>query len=139
MLVIFAFWLFLLATVVIVWINGDFEARLFSVIVVGASVLTALAMATTRGQLHTDAVFAVDGVLLILVLVFVYRSHSYWPIWFAGFQTITVATELARHVFPNAIPVLYGNAAAFWSIPALATMAAAVVKDRRLAEEHFGQ
>lgn len=129
MLTAIGFWLFLLCAYAIVWINGDREARIFINFVLLAAILTALAMAVTAGNLHALVVFAIDTALLIAALMFVGRSRYYWPIWFAGFQTITVASELARQLFPHHIPSLYGAMASFWAIPAVGCMTIAIVKD----------
>jgi hypothetical protein len=132
MLTAIGFWLFLLCAYAIVWINGDREARIFVNLVLLAAILTALAMVLTRGNAHALTVFAIDAALLAAALFFVGRSRSYWPIWFAGFQSITVASELARQLFPHQIPSLYGAMASFWAIPALLSMTVAVVRDNRL-------
>ncbi|MGN6279957.1 MAG: hypothetical protein ACTHM8_14715 [Sphingomonas sp.] len=131
MLTAIGFWLFLLCAYAIVWMNGDREARIFINFTLLAATLTALAMATTAGNLHALMVFATDGALLIVALIFVGRSRFYWPIWFAGFQSITVASELARQLFPNNVPSLYGAMASFWAIPAVGCMTIAIVKDNR--------
>lgn len=131
MLIAIGFWLYLLCATIIIWINGDREARSFILVVLAAAGSTAVAMALTTGKTHALTVFGIDAALLIAAIVWVSRSRSYWPIWFAGFHAITVSTEVARQWFPETIPVFYGAMASFWAIPAIACMTIAVVLDRR--------
>jgi hypothetical protein len=131
MLVASVFWSFMIASYVLVLLYGGRAARIFINFVLLAALLTLLAFATLPMAEYGFAVLAIDGVLLGVALYFVARAQSYWPVWFAGFHLIGVATSLARWLLPNDIPQIYENLTGFWAIPALMTMVVVVIRDRK--------
>lgn len=76
-------------------------------------------------------VTVVDTILLAVVLVIVAKSKRHWPIWFAGFHAVAVATGFAQLFFPNETPGIYIMMAGFWSLPALIAAAIGVFLDKR--------
>ena len=131
MTIAIAFWVFLLSASLIILASGQRHERYFLAAVVVATALTFVAQSIWGGREAYRIVFAIDIALWLLALIYVAKSARYWPIWFAGFHSITVATELGSMIFPGAMPGLYIDAAGFWALPALGFMAIAVTLDRR--------
>lgn len=76
-------------------------------------------------------VLFVDCALLAYISVIAQRAASYWPIWFAGFHSVAVATGLARMIFPVSVLQIYIDASEFWALPALGAAVAGILLDRR--------
>lgn len=132
MLVALVFWSFMVASYGLVVLYGGRDARIFIHFVLLAALATLLAFMTLAADDYALAVLLIDGALLAFALVFVARSESFWPIWFAGFHLVGVATSKASLLFPNDIPQIYETLSGFWAIPALMTMVVAVIRDRSL-------
>jgi hypothetical protein len=103
----------------------------FSGYIVAASMATWIINFNLGFEVAQPFVFIVDGVLLAVVIHTAIRSSAYWPIWFCGFQAISVATGLASFVSPGRLPLLYTNFAGFWAIPALIAVVIGITLDRR--------
>lgn len=126
------FWILLVAAAVSIALNGDRAARQFLIWIFLATASTAYV------DLYASAVdsayghLIIDSLLLALALRCAVTQPVYWPIWFAGFQMITVTTEVAQLVMAGPLPTMYADLAGFWAAPALVTMAIGTAKDRRL-------
>ena len=125
------FWVLLIASALLIAINGNPTARGFLVWVVLASASTAAVDLYASASVAPYCYLIVDGMLLLIAFRHVVTQPVYWPIWFAGFQSITVASELARLILPGPLPAMYANVAGFWAVPALVTMAVGTAKDRK--------
>lgn len=132
MAVAIAYWTFLLSSCLLVLWYGRTVERAFLMFLVFCTFLI-VAVHPKHGVLDSrHALFAIDVTILLVVLAIMPRSHAHWPIWFAGFHTITVATGLARLLLPAEVPGLYINAAGFWSLPALLTLVIGAMLDQRV-------
>ncbi len=125
-----AFWLSLLSAGALIALSGSRPAKLFFCAILAATALTTISdMSLTRETLGY-AYLAIDSLLLAIAFYFVIKSSSYWPIWFSGFQSITVASELAKITHSGMQVGIYLDVAGFWSIPALISMVVGVNLDR---------
>lgn len=124
-----SFWLFLGCAVLLVTIKGGVVERLFSVVIIGSVVVTYLVNDNFGWVQAHSIVLVVDAVLLLTSLALVSQSQRYWPIWFAAFQSIAVATSVAFFIFPNHIPSLYINAQGFWFFPAMISITIGIMMD----------
>lgn len=131
MLMALMFWLVLLSAGLIVAINGSRDARLFLLAILLTTAATAMVDLYGDKAVAGRTYFGIDLVLLAISIFYVVRLGVFWPIWFAGFQAITVMSEFARLALSGPIPTMYANVAAFWAVPALVTMAIGVLLDRR--------
>ena len=123
------FWLFLIAALAVIVRCGGGAERWFAALLLLATLATAalgLAFGLFRGA---EMVAWVDVALLLAAFGCLFRLDKFWPAWFAGFQSITVAAELAKALFPNDVPGLYVVVARFWSLPAIAAVAIGVFLD----------
>lgn len=123
------FWIFLLASFLIIGVRGRAAERLFLLAMLAATVATWLIDAEVGINSAARWVVLVDVGLLLIALGYVVTLDRYWPIWFAAFQLISVTTEIAQLLFPNAVPGIYETAARFWSLPAIASIVVAVILD----------
>lgn len=126
------FWLFLVAAFLVVAINGRAPERLFLAFVLAATLATFALNSIYGITAALDKIMLVDAALLLVACAYVALIDRFWPIWFAGFQLTTVATELAKIIFPDAVPGVYESAAGLWGLLALGSMAFAVTLDHRL-------
>ena len=76
-------------------------------------------------------VFLIDLIVLFFSLYLSINSKFYWPIWFSGFHTISVASGFSRILFPSDIMLMYTNFAEIWAIPALGSAAIGCILDHR--------
>lgn len=125
------FWAYLISALIIVAVSGGRNGRRFSAALVVAVVCTFLANEFLGFKGAQHAVLAIDTILGAYVVALALRSASHWPLWFAGFHMITVATGLARLFSPRGIPELYVDTAGFWAFPALGAAVIGVMLDRR--------
>jgi hypothetical protein len=124
------FWILLVAAAVSIALNGDRAARQFMIWIIFATAGTAYVDLYASAADSAYGHLIIDSLLLALALRYVLTQPVYWPIWFAGFQLITVTTELAQLVMPGPLPTMYADLAGFWAAPALVTMAIGTAKDR---------
>ena len=125
-----AFWLFLLCSLSILLALGGKEGRLIAIACISAAVGTFLAnsfLGFTRGF---PVVFATDVILLSIAVAVALESARFWPLWFGGFELITVACHIAKWAFPATIPQIYTDTAGFWSLPALTSASLGIILDR---------
>lgn len=130
-----SFWLFFSCSILLVAFKGDYIERFFLLIILISVALTFLLNKNLGWVDAHSIVLAIDTILLTISLLLVSKSHRYWPIWFAAFQSIAVATSVAFFVFPNHVPSLYINAQGFWFFPALISMTVGVIKDKQKEPE----
>lgn len=125
------FWIFLLCCAAIFVIYGQTIERVFIALVFAASCITFIGYQYS-GMGNLSAVVIVSDILLLVgCLVILAISDRYWPIWFAGFHSNTIATHAAALLFPDMVPSLFLNLAGAWALPALGTSAYGVVLDYR--------
>ena len=131
MIIAASFWIFLISSLVILGSFGEKKGRQLTAACLLASIITYLTNAHLGFINAGSIVLLVDFVLLSIALWFVISTDRYWPVWFAAFQAITVASELANALFPANVTNLYGNFAGFWALPALGAAAVGAILDRR--------
>ena len=124
------FWVVLITSLLLVMSFGSRGAKAFAGLLVLATIATGIVKSQMETSQSAIAYAAIDGLVLLVAGFMLVRSQAYWPIWFCGFQLITVASEVTRLITPSALPSMYANMAGFWSVPALMTMAIGVYRDR---------
>ena len=125
------FWIFFVSTLTIIFFRGGSNEKWFSTAIF-ANVTYTYFVNKTLGWVNAHPfVLVIDIMLLVFLLALMSKSRRYWPIWFAAFHSIAVATSAAFFIFPNDIPSLYINAQGFWFLPALMSMTVGVIMDSR--------
>ncbi len=125
------FWIFLLCCAAMFIIYGQMIERVFITFVFAAVCVTFIGYQYSGMGNISAIVIASDILLLAACLVILVISDRYWPIWFAGFHSNTIATHAAALLFPDMVPSLFLNLAGAWALPALGTSAYGVVLDYR--------
>lgn len=127
-----SFWIFTFCALGLISIQGGSEGRRFSLFVIIATSSTFISNLTLTFLVAQPLVVIIDSLLLAAVAHIAMTSKAYWPVWFCGFHTVTVASGLAGIAFPAQLPLLYTNLAGFWAVPALAAAVAGILLDRRV-------
>lgn len=125
-----AFWVLLLSGGILIALSGNRPAQRFLGAIVLATLLSAATDLILPKSISAYAYLMIDTALLALALIFVIKLDSYWPIWFAGFHSITVGSEISRLIYSGPFPSIYLDVAGFWSIPAFVAMAVGVNLDK---------
>jgi hypothetical protein len=126
-----AFWFFLASALVALWFWGELEGRSIAVMCLIASSATFVAN-YRLGLLPAIPVVLVVDILLLMGAVYIALVTSrYWPLWFAGFHSISVACQLAEVSVKSDLDWLYGNKAGFWAVPALGAAVIGICIDKR--------
>jgi hypothetical protein len=126
-----SFWLFLVSSLAILFLHGGGPGRTFSYVLVVAVFLTFGANSLLGTKSAYPFVFLIDLGLLVYVAVLSFNYSRFWPLWFAGFHSISVASGIAYLLFPVRIPEMYVDASGFLALPALGAVVAGVLLDRR--------
>ena len=64
-------------------------------------------------------VFALDILMLLLLLAIAFRANRYWPIGIAAMQVLQVVGHLLKLADPRMLPLLYWVGAVVWAYPML--------------------
>ncbi|MEW4447320.1 hypothetical protein [Qipengyuania sp. JC766] len=131
MIVPLVFWSFLLGAIAIGWQAGDRADRRVLVAILLVSALSAGAQSLPEGVTRIGAILVLDLALLGVVTQHALRSHRYWPLWFAGMQSVAVLLTLFALVADGEARWLCQVFAAFWALPAMLVMVLGLLADRR--------
>lgn len=137
MLIGLLFNLFLLAGSAIAFLFGGSLERKFIVFLLTCSIATYL-FSVIFG--HVSARFSItslDVAIMVVVVLIAFRHNRYWPLWFAGFHSLTVASDLLLHLFPRAYSAYFIAFSGFWALPAMLAMATGTIKDHRAGISSF--
>lgn len=130
------FWLFFVPSIILIGWHGDIFARVFAGFLLSMTLLT-FALNTLLGMNEAwKWVIAIHIAIFLFALFGVFKSSSYWPIWFAAFQFNSVGAGLAQLVDGNEYLRLYAFTASFWAIPALCAAVIGVLLDSRATQKH---
>lgn len=111
---------------------GRSDGRCASLLILAAVVLTTIAQILDADWTATHwPVTIVDVLLWVALIHLMLRSRSYWPMWMAAAQTLTVATHAATSLISHFNQEAYVGLGTVWSIPCLLSMAFGVSLDSR--------
>ncbi|MEO0032850.1 MAG: hypothetical protein RIS94_2608 [Pseudomonadota bacterium] len=132
-LAVFAlFWLIVASNSVVALAFGRRAERAFALLLLGSSMISTLAQQLTgKVEMGTAAAFASDWAILAVVWVLALRSDRFWPVWFAGFQTLAIANQLLAMSEIGLRYRFLANMSALWALPAMVIMAWGTVLDHR--------
>lgn len=126
-----SFWLLTLFTCGFAILFGGRDGRWFALVFVMSVVLTmpALLMGTWHG---TQIWLALVDMLLLAALVWLMlRSSSYWPIWAAASQLLTVLTHAATLLLHTFSERIYEGLSTVWVMPLLLFTIVGIELDRK--------
>ncbi|WP_156170045.1 hypothetical protein [Aurantiacibacter luteus] len=100
-----------------------------------AAILTCAAQLFLHFYTAQLAVAGIDVLLLGYIWWHAFRSHRYWPIWFAGCMITVVTFDICALVLPYGERSLFLVASAFWALPALVVLVIGVSMDQRITNK----
>lgn len=125
----------LLLSVVMLWRGGGPEraaALIWLVLLIGMDKLYHLIFSELYQLRGVDAFHAgLDTTMALLAAFFAIYANRTWPLWFAGFQLISVFGHIARELTEAMSPVTYAIVTIAPSWGMLAAMAGGFVQHRK--------
>lgn len=103
------------------WRGGKPE-RLAAFAVFAGWMLSAVLTDTRHWNTPQYAVFAVDAVVLAVLLWIAIRSDRFWPMWAAGLQLIGTSSHFVMLLDPRVVPRAYFAVMAMWGYFILAAL-----------------
>jgi len=127
----------LIAALGYVFWRGERAERACVLVIVVASILSALA-AHPNGmwQRGETGIFIVDVAALFAFITIMGASNRFWPLWITAFQIIAVTTHLARFLKPATLPMAYAFAEQLWVLP-MQGLLVAVIWQRQHTRRSF--
>lgn len=124
------FWLLVALSCAYAAIFGGRDGRCASLLIVLAATSSAWVQ-TSAAQWSTSnlVVMAIDAGLLAGLVVLMITSLSFWPIWMAASQLMTVLTHVATLLIFGFKPNIYAALATVWVIPCLMSMVIGITLD----------
>lgn len=121
--------LWLGVSVYALWRGGQPERFVALMFLVAAPLSSAL-YSTGRWHGMQLGIFAVDIVMLILLLAIAFRANRYWPIGIAAMQVLQVIGHLLKLADPQMLTVIYWVSAVVWAYPMLLLLLLGTVRHR---------
>jgi len=118
------YWITVLVACIYAGLRGGSSERLCTGAVAVASLATAVLVSPAAGRFHAMewGVFGIDLCLLLVMVLIVWTTQTYWPLWATGFQVVALVSNTAA--MSAVSPRAYALAQGFW---AYAILAAAMV------------
>lgn len=120
----------LLTAVALSYLWGERDEHMACATMVFASFLTPLAASYTFSSAELT-IFAIDVVVLAILVVISLYSDRYWTLFAAGFQLANVSVHLGIIVSPLIVPAAYANALAIWSYLVVTALITGILFERR--------
>jgi len=138
MLIAILFWLLCLTCCVYAVMQGGWEGKAVTIIVL---VATAATLASNRLlDVHwyrtNHVMLVVDLATFAALFLVAARSRCWWPVWFAAFQLNTVAAHVATIISPAFNALTYRGYEGLWAIPCLLVMVFGIYRDRERKVDH---
>jgi hypothetical protein len=111
------------------WHGGQPERLVAATFLVAAPLSSALYSADRWHGMQLG-IFAVDIVMLGLLLAIAFRANRYWPIGIAAMQVLQVIGHLLKLADPHMLTLLYWIGAVVWAYPMLILLALGTVRHR---------
>ncbi|MCP1468878.1 hypothetical protein J3E64_000549 [Sphingobium sp. OAS761] len=125
------FWLLTLFTCAFAVGFGGRDGRLFSVLLLASVLLTIPAWMAGSWHATQFWLLIVDSLFFVGLFWLMLNSASYWPIWAAASQLITVITHVVTLLLQNFSDRIYEGLSTIWVIPLLLFTIIGVELDRK--------
>lgn len=126
------FYFYLLSALAITSIYGENVERRFCAYLFVASLATHIIQTHYRFPAYLYYILPIDISIFVYALCLALMRNRFWPVWFAGFLMVGVASSVSILAFRELNPFVIFAASAFWSLPALACMAFGTYRDGQL-------
>lgn len=132
-LAVFAlFWLIVASNSLVALAFGRKAERAFALLLLGSCMASTVAQQLTGSvRVGTAVAFASDWAILLAAWALALRSDRFWPLWFAGFETLAVANQLLAMSEIGLRYRFLANFSALWGLPAMVIMAWGTLLDHR--------
>jgi hypothetical protein len=120
----------LIGSVIAIFFGGSLE-RKFIGFLLFCSLSTVVFNAAFGRDAARFAITSLDIAILVAAVSIALRHNRYWPLWFAGFHSITVLSDLVLPLFPSEYSAYFIAFSGFWALPAMLVMAAGIIQDHR--------
>jgi hypothetical protein len=129
------FWLLTLMACLFAALFGGREGRWFVLIFLSSVLLTIPAQ--LAGSWHQTQFWLamVDLLLLGGLIWLMLRSASYWPVWAAASQLLTVLTHVVTMMLPDFSYRIYSGLSTVWVIPLLLFAIIGIELDRKASHD----
>ncbi len=118
------YWITVLVACIYTGCRGGWPERLCVGAVAVASLGTAMLVSPAASRFHGVewGVFGVDVCLLLVLVLIVWSTQKYWPLWATGFQLVSLASNTAA--LTTVSPRAYALAQGFWAYAIVASAVA---------------
>ncbi|NWK96921.1 hypothetical protein DM806_14850 [Sphingobium lactosutens] len=130
------FWLLTLFACAFAMVYGGRDGRWFTLVFLLSVLLTMPAQ--LAGSWHGTQFWLtiVDMLLLVGLVWLMLRSDSYWPIWAAASQLMTVLTHIVTLLLHGFSDRIYEGLSTVWVIPLLLFAIIGIELDRKTPHDH---
>jgi hypothetical protein len=126
-----SFWLFTLFGCAFAAGFGGRDGRFFAATFLAGVLLTIVAQLTTSRHGTQYWVMAIDSAFFVGMVWLALRSTSYWPVWAAGSQLMTVLTHVVTLLLQSFSDRIYEGLSTVWVIPMLLFTLIGIELDRK--------
>ncbi|MET0371066.1 MAG: hypothetical protein ABW039_06785 [Sphingobium sp.] len=111
---------------------GGRDGRYFAAVFLGSVLLTMVAQPPGPWESGTRFwLMAVDTLLFVALVWLMLRSASYWPLWAAACQFMSVLTHIVTILLPAVSNRIYEGLSTVWVIPLLLFTIIGIELDRK--------
>ncbi|MEJ7926100.1 hypothetical protein WG908_04930 [Sphingobium sp. AN641] len=125
------FWLLTLFTCGFATLCGGRDGRMFAIFLIVSVLLTIPAWLAGSWQGTQIWLLMVDGLFFVSLVWLMLRSPSYWPIWAAASQMMTVLTHVVTLIIETFSDRIYEGLSTVWVIPLLLFTLIGIEQDRK--------
>jgi hypothetical protein len=125
------FWVFLITALIGLWLYGGPEGRRIGLFSAIAAITTFLANSSLGFVSAMPLVLLIDTSLFFAAVCIALATEVHWPLWFAGFHMIGMASHTAGMLSEGELSGFYTNTAGIWALPALGSALVGAILDRR--------
>jgi hypothetical protein len=121
--------------------KGGAPERIAAITLFLGDILSVAAVLLHPGRYRHEeyGLFAVDLLVLLVLVTLVFRSTRWWPLCLAGLQLDGALVHLIHLAAPQTVPIVYLNATALWAYPMVAFLVTGTWRHhrrfRRLGED----
>lgn len=126
-----SFWLLTLFACAFAALFGGRDGRWFALVFLASVILTMPAL--MMGSWHGTQIWLtiVDTLLFVALVWLMLRSQSYWPIWAAASQMMTVLTHIVTLLLQSFSERIYEGLSTVWVLPLLLFTIVGIEIDRK--------
>lgn len=126
-----SFWLLTVFGCLFAALFGGKDGRYFAFLFFVGVVATYIAQENSDWRVTHLRLMLVDGLFFVAMIWLMLRSASYWPIWAAACQLMTVLTHVATFILRSFSDRIYEGLSTVWVIPLMLFTIIGIELDRK--------